>query len=133
MERMDWIEHINILLENQRTKMIYKIINTYYYISLYIIFCIIHTIIYCIFCCWRWKILLEENSFQSITTVNIWSDDGPKHFKISSNMKFLAIFQHNNTEIDWNYHFFPVYYECSICIIYAKKKVTNSMINSNCN
>jgi hypothetical protein len=40
-----------------------------------------------------WKVLLEENTFQSITTVNIWSDGGPKHFKISSNMKFLATLQ----------------------------------------
>jgi hypothetical protein len=36
-----------------------------------------------------WKILLEENTFQSIITVNIWSDGGPKHFKISSNVKMV--------------------------------------------
>jgi hypothetical protein len=36
------------------------------------------------------KVLLEENTFQNMITVNIWSDSGPKHFKISSNMKFLA-------------------------------------------
>jgi hypothetical protein len=39
-----------------------------------------------------WKILLEENTFQSITIVNIWSDGGPKHFKISSNINFLQYF-----------------------------------------
>jgi hypothetical protein len=46
-----------------------------------------------------WKVLLEENTFQSITIVNIWSD-GPKYFKVNSNMKFLAILQHSNTEIN---------------------------------
>jgi hypothetical protein len=47
-------------------------------------------------------------------------------------MKFFATFQHNNTEIDWNYHFFLAYHGCSICnatAAHAKKKVTTLMIN----
>jgi len=80
-----------------------------------------------------WKILLEENTFQNMKTVNIWSDGGPKHFKISFNMKFLATFQHSNIEINWSYHFFPTYHGCSVCdaaTSHAKKKMKNSMINT---
>ena len=65
--------------------------------------------------------------------VNIWSDGGPKHFKISANMKFFATIQHCNKEIDWSYNFFPAYHDCSVCdgtAAYAKKKVITSMMDT---
>lgn len=48
-------------------------------------------------------------------------------------MKFLATLQHSNTEINWSYHFFPNYHGYSVCdtvASHAKKKVTNSMIDT---
>ncbi len=41
-----------------------------------------------------WKALLDSNWFNEIKTVKIWSDGGPKHFKISANMKLLLKIQH---------------------------------------
>ena len=76
---------------------------------------------------------MEENTLQNMATVNIWSDGGPKHFKISSNMKFLATLQHYYKNIDWTYNFFPPYHGCSVCdgaAAQAKKKVTTSMMDT---
>ncbi len=36
-----------------------------------------------------WMALFETNWFKKVEDVKIWSNGGPKHFKISSNMKFL--------------------------------------------
>jgi hypothetical protein len=47
-----------------------------------------------------WKILIEEQTFAQYNTVNIWSDGGPKHFKISANMRFLATLQQSLPNIN---------------------------------
>jgi hypothetical protein len=74
--------------------------------------------------------------FQNITIVNIWSDNGPKHFKLSANMKFLAILQHILKILIEFIIFFPFYYSCSICdavISHTKKQISNLIINRNYN
>jgi len=62
-----------------------------------------------------WKVLLEEKWMDGMTQVNIWSDGGPKHFKISANIRFLLSLQHSQLDRDWSYSFFPSYHGCSVC------------------
>ncbi len=52
-----------------------------------------------------WLTLVEANWFNDATVVKIWSDSGPKHFKISANMKFLLALQHAKSEVTWIYNF----------------------------
>ncbi len=47
-------------------------------------------------------------------TVFIWSDGGPKHFKVSANIRFILSLQQVQPEIDWSYNFFPSYHRCSV-------------------
>ena len=46
-----------------------------------------------------WMVLLQSNWFDGIEDIYIWSDGGPKHFKISSNMKFLLALQQERPDI----------------------------------
>jgi hypothetical protein len=62
-----------------------------------------------------WMALLESDWFNNKDTVKIWSDGGPKHFKISANMKFLLALQQEKPEVDWEYNFFSPYHGCSVC------------------
>lgn len=62
-----------------------------------------------------WKELLESGWFNGIKVVKIWSDGGPKHFKISANMKFLQSVQQKYSDKIWIYNFFAPYHGCSIC------------------
>lgn len=62
-----------------------------------------------------WLTLLESNWLKDMDIVKIWSDGGPKHFKISSNMRFLLSIQKAQPSVDWDYNFFPPYHGCSIC------------------
>ena len=47
-----------------------------------------------------WKVFLEENRFDGMENIKIWSDGGPKHFKISANIRFLLSLQQAQPEID---------------------------------
>jgi hypothetical protein len=62
-----------------------------------------------------WKVLLDEKRLDEVQKVNIWSDGGPKHFKISSNIKFLLSLQQARPHQAWSYNFFPSYHGCSVC------------------
>jgi hypothetical protein len=73
-----------------------------------------------------WKQLLEETWFDFPSTVLIWSDGGPKHFKISANLKLFQAIQKKFSEIQWEYHFFPAYHGCNVCdaiASHAKKRI----------
>jgi hypothetical protein len=77
-----------------------------------------------------WRDLLDENWFDKMKCVKIWSDGGPKHFKISANIKFLLSLQHKEDKIDWEYNFFPAYHGWNICdgvASQAKMKVNRTM------
>lgn len=79
-----------------------------------------------------WKILIDSNWFENNKKISIWSDGGPKHFKITSNMKFLLAIQHHFSNIDWVYNFFPSYHGCSICdgaAAHVKNKINQTMRN----
>jgi transposase len=80
-----------------------------------------------------WLALVKANWFNGATVVKIWSDGGPKHFKISSNRKFLLALQHGFPEIEWIYNFFVSYHGCSICdgvAAHAKGKLNRTMRDS---
>jgi hypothetical protein len=62
-----------------------------------------------------WKVLLEENKFKNMDQIIIWSDGGPKHFKISANMRFILSLQQAWPEVNWSYNFFPSFHGCSVC------------------
>jgi hypothetical protein len=62
-----------------------------------------------------WKQLLEENWFDTPSKVLIWSDGGPKHFKISANLKLFQAIQKMVPNISWKYHFFPAYHGYNVC------------------
>ncbi len=79
-----------------------------------------------------WKILLEEHRFENMEIVSIWSDGGPKHFKISSNIRFILSLQQAQPDIGWIYNFFPSYHGCSVCdgvASHAKQAIKRSMGN----
>jgi hypothetical protein len=77
-----------------------------------------------------WKVLLSEKWLNRMTKVNIWSDGGPKHFKISANIRFLLSLQHAQPDREWSYSFFPSYHGCSVCDRVAShlKQVVNREI-----
>jgi len=80
-----------------------------------------------------WMVLLEEKRLDNITNINIWSDGGPKHFKISANIRFLLSLQHARPNQSWSYNFFPSYHGCSVCDAAAshiKQKVNQEQRNS---
>ena len=62
-----------------------------------------------------WKVLLKEPWFNIPSKVQIWSDGGPKHFKIASNMRLLQAIQELKPDIQWEYNFFPAYHGCNVC------------------
>jgi hypothetical protein len=71
--------------------------------------------------------------FENIEKVQIWSDGGPKHFKISSNMATLKAIQDEYDNIDWIYNFFESYHGCNICDAVgaqAKRAVNDFMRNN---
>ncbi len=79
-----------------------------------------------------WKQLLEEHWFNLASRVLIWSDGGPKHFKISANLKLFQAIQKQRSDIDWEYHFFPAYHGCNVCdtvASQAKKKMNEDSRN----
>ncbi len=79
-----------------------------------------------------WKELLKETWFDRPSTVLIWSDGGPKHFKISANLKLFQAIQKEMDSIHWEYHFFPAYHGCNVCdavASQAKKKMNEESRN----
>ena len=80
-----------------------------------------------------WLSLIKSNWFNGVKTVKIWSDGGPKHFKISANMKFLLAIQQEEPNIKWIYNFFASYHGCSICdgvAAQAKETLSRTMRNT---
>lgn len=77
-----------------------------------------------------WKVVMEEKRLDRMESVKIWSDGGPKHFKISANIRFLLSLQQARPDIEWSYNFFPSYHGCSVCDAAAshiKQQVNRSM------
>lgn len=62
-----------------------------------------------------WIELLKGDWFHGKKIVEIWSDGGGKHFKISSNIGTIKAIQDEYDEIDWIYNFFPSYHGCNVC------------------
>jgi hypothetical protein len=77
---------------------------------------------------WKKLILDYLLGFESIL---IWSDGGPKHFKITACMIFFAAIQTSLVGKKVEYHFFPSYHGHSVCDGMAShlKKKTQNRVN----
>src|SRR4051794_25939284 len=72
-----------------------------------------------------WDILITHPILEKIEKLILWSDGGPKHFKISKNLYYLSTIKHTyNKEVIYN--FFTSYHGHSLCDAHAgvsKRKV----------
>ena len=70
-----------------------------------------------------WEHLKLDKSLLNINKIHMWSDGGPKHFKLSASMFYFSLFsQHINT----TYHFFESYHGQSACdaaASHAKRRI----------
>jgi len=73
-----------------------------------------------------WEQLLQEGWFTNTSTVHIWSDGGPKHFKITANMYYMSYLAERFVQLTFIYNFFESYHGHSTCdaaAAHAKKKI----------
>ena len=61
-----------------------------------------------------WTNLFENGKLEGIKKVLLWSDGGPKHFKMTSCMHFFSSFQ-SKTSIQIIYNFFESYHGHFVC------------------
>jgi len=61
-----------------------------------------------------WKKMVEDNFFDGIKNIYIFSDGGPKHFKITSCLSFFSSLQ-EKYPFSISYNFFESYHGHSIC------------------
>lgn len=59
-----------------------------------------------------WAQIIGEGFFQGIKEISLWSDGGPKHFKVSSTVNF---FSYVNETFKVIYNFYESYHGHSIC------------------
>lgn len=63
-----------------------------------------------------WNKLLNTPPFSTATSLSIWSDGGPKHFKVGNQMQFWCDVQRAFAQrLRVSYHFFPSYHGESAC------------------
>jgi len=81
------------------------------------------------FTLWVWKYLQQNNYFVGTTSIKLWTDGGPRHFKTSSHIYFLSHFQ-ADIGIPFTYNFFASYHGSSVCdavAAQAKEKIKEWM------
>ena len=54
-----------------------------------------------------WGSLIEKGFLSNMDTIKVWSDNGPKHFKISANLRVFQAIQKARPNQDWVLNFFP--------------------------
>lgn len=62
-----------------------------------------------------WFLLLRREPFLHATSIEIWSDGGPKHYKISTNMYLWSSVQAQRPSCAIKYDFFASYHGYSAC------------------
>lgn len=62
-----------------------------------------------------WKLVFREAGLLSSRFIEIWSDGGPKHFKITSNLCMWLKIQMQLEQCDIRYNFFASYHGYSCC------------------
>ena len=62
-----------------------------------------------------WKKLLAEKVLDGVVAVHVWSDGGPKHFKMSANMVLMSIIDEELGKQKLNYNFFEAYHGHNAC------------------
>jgi len=61
----------------------------------------------CHFVFWVWNFFYESKLFQDIDKIFLWSDGGPKHFKLTGFINFLSEFvDRTEPRLTLEYHFF---------------------------
>jgi hypothetical protein len=78
-----------------------------------------------------WLRLISQEFFQSFENIQIWSDGGPKHFKITAALIFFCVLQ-LETKKKFTYNFFTSYHGHSVCDAMAshiKKKLIKETLN----
>ena len=78
-----------------------------------------------------WKLMVQDDFFRDFTKLLVFSDGGPKHFKISSNMSFFAAVQEKLGK-PVEHYFFESNHGHSVCdavASQAKKKLSESQRN----
>jgi len=81
------------------------------------------------FTLWVWRYLQQNNYFLGTSSIELWTDGGPKHFKTSSHIYFLSHFQ-ADIAIPFTYNFFGSYHGSSVCdavAAQAKQKIKEWM------
>ena len=81
----------------------------------------------CLFVLRVWREMAMQGLFEGFTKIHIFSDGGPKHFKMSATMSFFGLLK-KHLNVDVYYHFFESNHGHSICdgVAYQAKKVLNS-------
>ena len=75
-----------------------------------------------------WHIFRHNLLPPNINTLHIWSDGGPKHFKISSCIYYFSTLRHKHN-INISYHFYQSYHGhngCDASASHAKKRINIS-------
>lgn len=62
-----------------------------------------------------WAKLLEEPLIKSLLHLYVWSDGGPKHYKISSNMILFSVIQEVYPQFKICYNFYASHHGHSVC------------------
>jgi len=80
-----------------------------------------------------WEHIFKNNLIpQHITTIHIWSDGGPKHFKITACMYYFSLLAHRFKKTI-TYHFYQSYHGHNICdaaASHAKKQISEQQRNN---
>jgi hypothetical protein len=80
-----------------------------------------------------WKKLEEKGYFNGINKIYLWTDGGPKHFKLTGNINFISEWV-DQSGIKVEYHFFASYHGHSVCdslAAQAKSKADNWIAENN--
>jgi len=78
-----------------------------------------------------WKHMLDNNFFKDFSKALVFSDGGPKHFKITANMSFFAAVQ-DQLQKTVEYFFFESNHGHSVCdavASHAKKRLSQTQRN----
>jgi hypothetical protein len=72
-----------------------------------------------------WQIIFTYSCFNECKKLIIWSDGGPKHFKLTANLYFFSICS-QQLKFEIEYHFFPSYHghsSCDAAAAHSKKQL----------
>lgn len=81
-----------------------------------------------------WEHMFKNNTIPpNIKTIEVWSDGGPKHFKMKECMYYFSTLQHRyNTTITYNfYQSYHGHNSCDAAASHAKKRINEQQRDNN--